>query len=272
MRLLERNNNGELSLTEDLAGDHIPRYAILSHTWGARGEEVTFEDLMKGTGESKAGYKKIRFCGEQAARDGLQHFWVDTCCIDKSNNTELSEAINSMFRWYRNAAKCYVYLSDISTNDRNQINHSFQWTWEPAFRKCRWFTRGWTLQELIAPPLVEFFSSEWQRLGDKKSLEQQIHEITGIAVQALQGRALSQFSITERMAWAEKRKTTCEEDKAYSLLGIFDIYMPLIYGEGTKNAFRRLQEEIDKCSSIDRSKLLPSEISAQGGKYTTLVH
>ena len=112
MRLLERNNSSEFSLTQDF-GDDIPRYAILSHTWGADTEEVTFRDLMDGTGKSKAGYNKIRFCGEQARRDGLQYFWVDTCCIDKSNNNELSEAINSMFRWYRNAAKCYVYLSDV---------------------------------------------------------------------------------------------------------------------------------------------------------------
>ena len=126
-------------------------------------------------------------------------------------------------------------------------------SWESAFRKSRWFTRGWTLQELIAPPSVEFFSSEGKRLGDKKSLERQIHEITGMAVQALQGRALSEFSVDERLSWAEKRETKREEDKAYSLLGIFDIYMPLIYGEGMDNAFRRLREEIDKCSSIDRS-------------------
>src|SRR5271154_1252607 len=114
MRLLECKNAGVFSLTKDLIGDDIPKYAILSHTWGADVEEVTFEDLVKGTGKSKASYQKIRFCGEQAARDGLQYFWVDTCCIDKSSSAELQEAINSMFRWYRNAAKCYVYLSDVS--------------------------------------------------------------------------------------------------------------------------------------------------------------
>jgi hypothetical protein len=195
---------------------------------------------------------------------------VDTCCIDKSNNTELSEAINSMFRWYRNAAKCYVYLSDVSTNDYNQNNLSPQ-SWEAAFRESRWFTRGWTLQELIAPPSVKFFSLEGKRLGDKKSLERQVHEVTGLAVQALQGSALFEFSIAERMSWAGKRETKREEDKAYSLLGIFDVHMPLIYGEGMKNAFRRLRKEIDKCSSIDRSRLLSSEISTQGGKAITWI-
>src|SRR5882757_5246938 len=231
MRLLERNSAGELSLTKDFVGDNIPEYAILSHTWGADTEEVAFQDLINNTGKSKTGYSKIWFCGEQARRDGLQYFWVDTCCIDKSNSTELAEAINSMFRWYRNAAKCYVYLSDVST------------TWESAFRASRWFKRGWTLQELLAPTSVEFFSREGKQLGDKRTLEQQVHEITGIAISALQGSLLSEFSVTERMSWAESRQTTREEDGAYSLLGIFDVYMPLIYGEGRENALKRLLEE-----------------------------
>ena len=170
-----------------------------------------------------------------------------------------------MFRQYRNAAKCYVYLLDVSTNEHSQNNLSSQ-SWDAAFRKSRWFTRGWTLQELIAPLSVEFFSLEGKRLGDKKSLEQQVHEVTGLALRALQGSALFEFSIVERMSWVEKRETKREEDKAYSLLGIFDIHMPLIYGEGMENAFRRLREEIDKRLSIDRLRLLLSEISTQGGE------
>jgi hypothetical protein len=246
MRLLELKDNGDFNLSKDFINNEQP-YAILSHTWGDDDEEVSFKDLMEGSGKTKSGYKKILFCGEQAARDGLQYYWVDTCCIDKSSNTELSEAINSMFRWYRNAAKCYVYLSDVSMNDHDQVDPSLQ-SWESAFRKSRWFTRGWTLQELIAPLSVEFFCSNGKRLGDKKSLERQLHEITGIAVPALQGIALSAFSVNERMSWAENRETKRQEDKAYSLLGIFDIYLPLIYGEGTKNAFNRLQEELYKRS------------------------
>jgi hypothetical protein len=248
MRLLERNNAGEFSLTKDLVGDdEIPRYAILSHTW-REGEEVTLKDLMDGTGKSKPGYTKIRFCGEQARRDGLQYFWVDTCCIDKSNNTELSEAINSMFRWYRSAAKCYVYLSDVSSPAFGTNDKFSQLPCESAFRNSRWFVRGWTLQELLAPGSVEFFSREGKRLGDKRSLERQIHEITGITIPALQGTPLPQFGVEERLSWAENRQTTRQEDKAYSLLGIFDVYMPLIYGEGRRNAFKRLREEIDKAS------------------------
>ncbi|KAH8585897.1 heterokaryon incompatibility protein-domain-containing protein [Bisporella sp. PMI_857] len=109
MRLLKYNNDGRFSLIQFF--DDIPQYAILSRTWGL--EEVTFQDMKEGNGTSKAGFDKIRFYGEQARHDGWQYFWVDTCCIDKSSSAELSEAINSMFQWYRNAAKCYVYLLDV---------------------------------------------------------------------------------------------------------------------------------------------------------------
>ena len=244
MRLLHFNNDGEYSLTQFF--DNIPPYAILSHTWGP--EEVTFKDMKKGNGISKAGFDKIRFCGEQAKRDGWQYFWVDTCCIDKSNAVELQEAINSMFRWYQNAVKCYVYLSDVSTKKRKASDSFTEYTWEPAFRSSKWFTRGWTLQELLAPgsTLIRFFSREGDYLGDKRTLERQINEITGIAVSALRGTPLSQFDIEARLSWAEDRQTTREEDKAYSLFGIFDIQIPLLYGEGGKKALKRLREEINK--------------------------
>lgn len=246
MRLLERNSAGAFIPTKNFVGnDEIPPYAILSHTW-KEGEEITFNDLTGGTGKDKAGYDKIRFCGEQAIRDGLQYFWVDTCCIDKSNSVELQEAINSMFRWYQNAAKCYVYLSDVSIKEREASDQSAESAWESAFRASRWFTRGWTLQELLAPGSVEFFSRECRRLGDKRTLEQQIHAITGVTFSAIQGTPLSQFGIDERLSWIENRQTKLEEDMAYSLLGVFDVHIPLIYGEGRESAFRRLREEIDK--------------------------
>jgi hypothetical protein len=245
MRLLERGDNGELRLTEDLVGDNIPRYAILSHTWSIdTTEEITFKDLVDGTGKGKAGYDKIRFCAEQAGRDSLLYFWVDTCCIDKSNSNELSEAINSMFRWYHDAARCYVYMSDVSITGPRQNNDPLELPWEPAFRASRWFIRGWTLQELLAPASVEFFTQERARIGDKRSLEQQIHKITGIPIPALQGTPLTQFGIDERLLWARMRGTKREEDQAYCLLGIFGIFMPLIYGEGRQNAMRRLRKEI----------------------------
>ncbi|KAN0067154.1 HET domain containing protein [Elaphomyces granulatus] len=250
MRLLKLNDAGEFDLTKDLlVSDDIPCYAILSHTWGPDTEEVSFKDMMDGTAKSKVpGYNKIRFCGEKARRDGLQYFWIDTCCIDKSSSTELQEAINSMFRWYRDAAKCYVYLADVSRPAFDADVNSSPLPWELSFRKSRWFTRGWTLQELVAPASVEFFSKEGEQLGNKRSLERHIHEVTEIPVKALQSNSLSDFSVPERMSWAEKRETTRKEDKAYSLLGIFDIYMPLIYGEGRENAFQRLREKIDKAS------------------------
>ncbi|ATZ56800.1 hypothetical protein BCIN_14g00350 [Botrytis cinerea B05.10] len=242
MHLLECNSEGRFDLVRNLAGSDIPEYAILSHTWGADADELTFQDLMNDTGQNKSGYRKLQFCGEQAKRDGLQYFWVDTCCIDKSSSAELQEAINSMFRWYQNATKCYVYLSDVSTNRTDQVSSS----WQLIFKASRWFTRGWTLQELIAPRSVQFFCSNGMLLGDKRSLEHLIHEITGIETSALHGQNLSDFSIDERMSWAKNRETKREEDKAYCLLGIFDVHMPLIYGERSKNSFRRLGEEIEK--------------------------
>jgi hypothetical protein len=212
---------------------------------GADAEEVSFKDMMDGTGMRKPGYDKIRFCGEQARCDDLQYFWIDTCCIDKSNSTELQEAINSMFRWYRNAVKCYVYLTDVS---RPTLDADIGLSWESSFWKSRWFKRGWTLQELIAPVSVEFFSKEGEQLGSKRSLERHVHEVTGIPIKALRGSQLSDLSVAERMSWAEDRDTTRKEDKAYSLLGIFDVHMPLIYGEGREKAFKRLREEIDGAS------------------------
>jgi Heterokaryon incompatibility protein (HET) len=243
MRLLRDEGLGELSLVEYQDGK-LPLYAVLSHTWGADGEEVTFKDLMEGAGRNKTGFKKIDFCRKQAASDGIDYFWVDTCCIDKSSSSELSTAINSMFRWYQNATQCYVYLSDVSTSG-NIADHQ-DTTWKPAFRESRWFRRGWTLQELIAPASVEFFSRDGDQLGTKKTLEQDIHTITGIAVEALRGGPLPDFPVEERMSWAKHRETKHPEDKAYSLLGIFNVFMPLLYAEGEKKALDRLRRKISK--------------------------
>jgi hypothetical protein len=224
MYLLQLQSGCQLRLVEHVPNE-IPPYAILSHTWGLDKEEVTFHDIINGTGREKAGYRKIIFCGKQAERDGLQHFWVDTCCINKSSSQELQEAINSMFRWYKDAKRCYVYMFDVSISTWNTEDKC-------SIRKSRWFTRGWTLQELIAPEVTEFFSKEEHWLGDKHSLEQILCEITGIPIEALRGRSLSSFTVEERLSWAEQRKTKREEDSAYSLLGLFDIHIPLIYGEG----------------------------------------
>ncbi|KAI0964727.1 hypothetical protein F4678DRAFT_455078 [Xylaria arbuscula] len=231
----------------------IPPYAILSHTWGADDEEVTFRDILSDTGQNKSGFRKIRFCAKQAREDGLQFFWIDSCCIDKSSSAELSEAINSMFRWYQNAEKCYVYLSDVSIGGLSGDSSSARRKRKQYIRHSRWFTRSWTLQELLAPTSVEFFSSDGRRLGDKATQADMISHVTNIPRAALRGTSLSQFSVNERMSWAKGRNAKREEDAAYSLLGIFDICMPLIYGEGRAKAFARLRKEVDQSrdQSID---------------------
>ncbi|KAI5364440.1 hypothetical protein J4E82_011451, partial [Alternaria postmessia] len=242
-----------------------PPYAILSHTWSENNEdEVSYDDLRNETGREKSGYAKLKFCAEQAAKDGLEHFWVDTCCIDKSSSAELSEAITSMFRWYKNSATCYVYLADVTTKKRRCGRESPEHetptvTWMSAFRNSRWFTRGWTLQELLAPRIVLFFSRDGKLLGDKFSLEQDIHDVTRIPISAVRGAPLHSFSVDDRMSWAATRITKKEEDGAYSLLGIFGVSMAPIYGEQQAAAFRRLRKEIreitqDQVSSSDGGK------------------
>ncbi|CAK7207068.1 hypothetical protein SEUCBS139899_009876 [Sporothrix eucalyptigena] len=252
MRLLERDAS-EILLTENFPDDKIPPYAILSHTWGS--DEVLLKDLADGKGKTKLGYEKLQFCGEQARRDGLRYFWVDTCCIDKNSSAELQETISCMFRFYRDAVKCYVYLADVSRissstddDDDDDDEKPLLSRWKPAFRKSRWFTRGWTLQELIAPATVEFFSKEGVYLGSKWSLEESIHEITGIPRNVLQGSPVFESSVEQRLEWIQNRETTRKEDKAYSLLGLFDVHMPLLYGEGREKAFKRLLDEIEKGS------------------------
>jgi hypothetical protein len=151
-----------------------------------------------------------------------------------------------MFRWYQRASKCYVYLPDVSVPDEITDAETFRIAWQEAFRRSRWFTRGWTLQELLAPPSVEFFCKQGKRLGSRVSLEQEIHEITRIPVAALRSQNLSEFSVEDRMSWAVTRSTTREEDKVYCLLGIFGVFLSLIYGEGEAYATLRLREEIQK--------------------------
>ncbi|OSS46286.1 hypothetical protein B5807_08368 [Epicoccum nigrum] len=235
MRLLKLDSNGSFGLVE-FTGDVVPPYAILSHTWGADAEEVTFHEVAAGLGQHKSGYRKLVFCGTQALQDGLSFFWVDTCCIDKSSSAELTEAINSMFRWYQEAARCYAYLSDVCTGI--SLQHQQQ------IENSTWFRRGWTLQELLAPKSVLFYSAEGTLLGSRASLLQEIEAATGICSSALQGEPLHQFSVETRLSWAEGRVTKRAEDAAYCLLGIFDVNLPLIYGEGRRKAFIRLHREI----------------------------
>ncbi|KAK7974430.1 hypothetical protein PG989_016278 [Apiospora arundinis] len=240
MRLI---NTSTLKL-EEFGPQHVPPYAILSHRW-IEGQEVSFEEMRGPPPVEKSGYDKIKQCCEQARKDGFTFAWVDTCCIDKSSSAELSESINSMFRWYAMAQVCYAYLEDVPYLGCGS-----------NFIKSAWFTRGWTLQELLSPSRLVFYSAEWHEIGDRAELSDGVSSITGIGQRILCGRHhhrgvldLSNVSIARRMSWASRRQTSREEDMSYSLLGIFGVSMNLLYGEGGKEAFRRLQEEIIKTSN-----------------------
>ncbi|ETS84458.1 hypothetical protein PFICI_02483 [Pestalotiopsis fici W106-1] len=250
MWLLSLLEDGQPLLTKFL--DDIPPYAILSHTWGKNEEEVSFEDLRRKAPSTTKGYghDKIQFCGKQAAADGLKYFWVDTCCIDKRSSAELQEAITSMYKWYQKAARCYVYLRDVKFDKHDPG------AWKDSFRRSKWHTRGWTLQELLAPSSVEFFDVDCNRIGDKTSLIRLLHDITGIPMEALNGRPLSTFSIDERMLWTELRETTLKEDRAYCLLGIFGVSMSMRYGEGVE-AMKRLRGKIQRPTFIGAPCKIP---------------
>ncbi|KAI1330418.1 heterokaryon incompatibility protein-domain-containing protein [Xylariaceae sp. FL0255] len=260
---------------KNFVGGNAPRYAILSHTWGGPDDEVVFEDVQTRTVEEwtlKEGAGKVLKSAQKAAAQGLEYIWIDSCCIDKSSSAELSEAINSMFSWYRNSSVCYAYLSDILSPKANNSKEGFI-----PFRDSRWFTRGWTvclfvvkggnaggttlndqqLQELIAPKVVIFYDAEWVCLGGRRELAPQIHERTGIMMGILtrttKHASLEEVSVHTKMVWATQRKTTRVEDRAYSLLGLFGVNMPLLYGEG-QAAFFRLQRKIFK--QVDDQSIL----------------
>ncbi|KAH8663075.1 heterokaryon incompatibility protein-domain-containing protein [Tricladium varicosporioides] len=219
---------------EEFGGNDIPLYAILSHKWGK--SEITFQDIESDSAEEKVEYEKVRKTCSRAKADGFDYVWIDTCCIDKTSSAELSEAINSMYQWYQESGVCYVYLADVPSNATNN-----------EFATSTWFTRGWTLQELIAPSTVIFLDQKWQKIGTKSSRQRIISEITGIPANILLGGDLESASVAQKMSWASKRETKRVEDIAYCLMGIFGINMPMLYGEGER-AFIRLQEEIIKVS------------------------
>jgi hypothetical protein len=233
---------------ESFSADNVPRYAILSHTWGEG--EVTLDDIRGASSrhlrlQRMRGWKKIKYCCRQAVLENIGYAWIDTCCIDKSSSAELSEAINSMYNWYSNAAVCYAYLSDVAAECVNDRMVRIDAT---EFEASRWFTRGWTLQELIAPEQLVFYDLNWQRLGTKYTMHASITKVTGITLDILVGDVkVASTSVAQRMSWAANRKTTRIEDIAYCLLGLFNCHMPLLYGEGL-SAFARLQEEIIKQS------------------------
>jgi hypothetical protein len=227
---------------EEFISDNPPPYAILSHTW--EDGEVTFEDFkVPEACRHMSGFAKIQHTCQLARDCRIDYAWVDTCCINKDSSAELSEAINSMFQWYARSVVCYIYLSDLKPDDDDSPDR---------LDKCRWFTRGWTLQELIAPRRVEFYDKEWSLYSRKDglcSMWAEISRITSVDESVLHDTSqLYSVPVGRRMSWAAKRKTTRVEDLAYCLLGIFGVNMPMLYGEG-KKAFIRLQEEIARGST-----------------------
>jgi len=249
MRLI----NTETGLIQEFIGDDVPEYAILSHTWEK--DEISLQEFQRLTdpdfaddpktavGKAKAGFIKIKSCVELAASKGIPYVWVDTCCIDKTSSADLTESINSMYRWYANSKVCFAYLVDVQP--------VYGVDEPPAWEKSRWFSRGWTLQELIAPSDVEFYCNSWESIGSREHWSWILSKLTGIPYYFLKTNDLSSANVAQKMSWASQRKTTRKEDMAYCLLGLFDINMPLLYGEGEK-AFLRLQEAI-AVSTTDHS-------------------
>ncbi|KAE9372496.1 HET-domain-containing protein, partial [Stipitochalara longipes BDJ] len=246
MRLLNVNT----MRLEEYFGSRIPDYSILSHCWGA--DEIGFQDINRPNWRSMRGAAKIESACTVSRRQNETYIWIDTCCIDKSSSAELSEAINSMYNWYQRATQCFAYLEDVSgtlfLDDPTEIDENAM----DEIQRSRWFRRGWTLQELIAPRSVLFLNKEWNPLGERSSLSRLLSSITTVPEDILsEPEDITSCSIARKMSWAASRETSREEDMAYCLLGIFGVNMPLLYGEGM-GAFIRLQEEILK-ESDDQS-------------------
>ena len=250
MRLL---NTKTLQLKEFVPGQ-VPDYVILSHRWHS--EELTFEDVAKHSINDssslvrrKTGFLKVRGACRLAASDGYDWIWIDSCCIDKSSSADLQEAINSMWDYYAKSNICYVYMEDVLNSTAGEPGRM-------SFRTSSWFTRGWTLQELIAPVYVEFYAADWSPIGTKLERYEELALITSIDSQLLcQNKSVDSYSAAERLSWAAHRQFTREEDEAYALLGLFQINMPMLYGEGRVHAFMRLQEAIYR-STHDHSLFL----------------
>ncbi|KAF2266908.1 HET-domain-containing protein [Lojkania enalia] len=245
--------NTETLKLKEFYGTNLPSYAILSHTWSD--DEVQFYEGANIAIEAfqKLGrYQKILKFAHAAKAYGYEWVWMDTVCIDKRSSAELSEAINSMYHWYGAAELCIVYLSDVPPKSAVEDPQSDA-VLKEAFEKSRWFTRGWTLQELIASRKRVFLAEDWSMIPNDMwgpdKMYYVISCITGITVLVLRNsKKLNSICIAERMSWASRRETSRPEDLAYSLMGIFGVNMAVLYGEGLENAFRRLQDEIMKKS------------------------
>lgn len=229
-------------------GSKIPPYVILSHRWEDADEEVELKDFELGNASNKQGYVKVQNLCRIAREYGVEWVWLDTCNIDKANSTELNEAINSMYKWYANSEFCVAYLFDYDSHKHKSIGVS------------TWFNRCWTLQELISPRTVRFYDGLWHFCGTKAKVCKKLAEITGIDTDTLRGADPRRCSIAQRMSWAAGRQATRIEDEAYSLLGLFDLSLPMLYGDGEK-AFMTLQERIIQYSDDPTILAWDSEFS-----------
>ncbi len=233
----------------------VPPYAILSHVWCKDDDhEIIYQDMMAvrthkrrdvrgfealdltdDAGDVRASHSKIMGHLANAVRCKIEWVWIDSCCINKHNHSELSSAINSMFTWYQNAARCFVYLADVTKSvlpSRSQ--------------QIEWFTRGWTLQELLAAgwETTAFFNRDWRLLGSKRDLMTEICQRSRIAPEHLEDYTLACAAV--KLSWAADRQTSFEEDRVYSLLGLFDnMEMDTRYGSGREQrVWREFQEKI----------------------------
>jgi hypothetical protein len=229
MRLLhiQSDHDGQIDSPIKISlGDYIvnesmrPPYAILSHRW--RDDEVLFTDMIANdaAAQAKRGYRKLEACSRIALEHGCQYLWCDTCCINKESSAELSESINSMYEYYAKSALCIAYLDDVKDHPYN----------ESEFRGAEWFSRGWTLQELIAPNDLYFYSQGWKKLGTKATWSHSTSIASGVDERVLvKAKFLDKFCVSEKMSWAARRTTTRLEDRAYALMGLFGVNMPPLY-------------------------------------------
>ncbi|KAF3762837.1 hypothetical protein M406DRAFT_232617, partial [Cryphonectria parasitica EP155] len=234
-------------------------YVIISHRWLPGGSEIVFSDMpqlaesycLSGSLQAPPGkeesLRKLHGACETVkglAGQNVNYVWLDTICIDKSSSSEVSESLNSMYMWYTKAERCLAYMSDYQVGSPT------------SFINSEWFDRGWTMQELVAPSKLEFYDANWRRFGDRSLFTRELAQKTGMRSGILSGQITATHiyhaSISHRMSWAARRTMTRKEDIAYCSMGVFDVNMPVLYGEGMDSAFRRLQEEIIKYS-IDHS-------------------
>ncbi|KAF5371729.1 hypothetical protein D9758_003400 [Tetrapyrgos nigripes] len=241
LRLIDTRTCKLVDFTEN---EHIPAYAILSHRW-FRDQEVQYEDFLELQPETrkKLGYRRIRGACKQAFLDGHNYIWIDTCCINQNNADEVSRNINSMYFYYHNSTVCYAYLVDVYTPKyKHESSQAGLWS------HSKWFTRGWSLQELLAPRKVVFFNADWELIGDKAQLKYSISRLTGIPRSVLDGSSpIEDVNIEERMTWCAGRQTTKPPDLAYCLLGILGVFMVPDYTEDARTAFQRLQRILVRC-------------------------